>query len=285
MMTKLSDTARVILSRAAQHPDSLAEAPANLPAAARLAVIRSMLKHSLLEEVPAPRAHLALAWRQGEDGAQIALRITDVGLRAIGVDQATEPQEPQRDEAAQPSEVQRDLPTASQGDSLAASGPGAPCCDSGQVCEAAVVPPVAPGGPARYGGALREAAATVLAAWDDETGQRADLPSAIGALRVAMAKPAQASRGAAIPRKPREGTKQEAVLALLRRPEGASGPAIAEATGWAPHTVRGFLAGLAKKGLRIEVLDRVRQVGPGKDGAKGSYSIYRLVADRPTEAG
>ena len=32
MMTKLSDTQRVVLSRAAQHPDSLAEAPASLPA-------------------------------------------------------------------------------------------------------------------------------------------------------------------------------------------------------------------------------------------------------------
>ena len=64
---------------------------------------------------------------------------------------------------------------------------------------------------------------------------------------------------------------------MLRRAEGASGPALADATGWAPHTVRGFLAGLAKKGIRVEVLDRVRQVGSGKDGAKGSYTIYRIA--------
>ena len=71
-------------------------------------------------------------------------------------------------------------------------------------------------------------------------------------------------------------TKPETVLAHLRRIEGASGPAIAEATGWAAHTVRGFLAGLAKKGIRVEVLDRVRPVGSGKEGAKCSYTVYRI---------
>jgi hypothetical protein len=47
--------------------------------------------------------------------------------------------------------------------------------------------------------------------------------------------------------------------------------------GQAPHTVRGFLAGLAKKGIRVDVLERVRQVGTNKQGAKGSYSVYRLA--------
>ena len=46
--------------------------------------------------------------------------------------------------------------------------------------------------------------------------------------------------------------------------------------GWAPHTVRGFLAGLAKKGIVVEVLERVRQIGPNTGGAKGSYTIYQI---------
>jgi Protein of unknown function (DUF3489) len=71
------------------------------------------------------------------------------------------------------------------------------------------------------------------------------------------------------------------VLALLRRPEGASGPQIAEATGWAPHTVRGFLAGLKVKGTAVKTIDRVRQVGPNQRGARGSYSVYRLAEDTP----
>ena len=39
--------------------------------------------------------------------------------------------------------------------------------------------------------------------------------------------------------------------------------------------MRGFFAGLKKKGVAVAVLERVRQVGPNKAGAKGSYSIYR----------
>ncbi len=117
MMTKLSDTARVILRHAAQHPDSLAEAPASLPAAARIAVIRSMLKHGLLEEVPAPREHADLAWRKDDNGEPIALRITEAGLRAVGIEPA-----PPEDEVARRSEPERDLHTAGQGDSQAAFG-------------------------------------------------------------------------------------------------------------------------------------------------------------------
>jgi hypothetical protein len=48
------------------------------------------------------------------------------------------------------------------------------------------------------------------------------------------------------------------VIAMLSRHEAASGPQIAEATGWAPHTVLGFLADLARKGIKVEVLERVR---------------------------
>ena len=46
--------------------------------------------------------------------------------------------------------------------------------------------------------------------------------------------------------------------------------------GWAPHTVRGFLAGLPKKGIAVSVLERVRQIGPKKAGAKGSYTVYHV---------
>jgi hypothetical protein len=41
---------------------------------------------------------------------------------------------------------------------------------------------------------------------------------------------------------------------MLRRQGGASGPDIAEAMGWAPHTIRGFLPGLPKKRIKVDVL-------------------------------
>jgi len=54
-------------------------------------------------------------------------------------------------------------------------------------------------------------------------------------------------------RQPRTGTKQDQVIALLRRPQGATLAEIGEATGWAPHTCRGVLAGALKKRLGLTV--------------------------------
>jgi hypothetical protein len=48
---------------------------------------------------------------------------------------------------------------------------------------------------------------------------------------------------------------------------------------WAPHTVRGFFAGLKKRHcITVTAAERVRQVGPNREGAKGSYIIYRIAA-------
>jgi hypothetical protein len=54
-MTKLSDTQSIILSQAGQQEAMLATAPRSLPAAARQAVFRSMLKSGLLKELPQRR--------------------------------------------------------------------------------------------------------------------------------------------------------------------------------------------------------------------------------------
>src|SRR5215213_6126069 len=83
---KLSDTQGLVLSRASRHEQGLAAAPKTLPAAARNAVFRSMLKNGLLAECAAPREYAGPAWREEGGGARVALRITDAGLRAIGVD-------------------------------------------------------------------------------------------------------------------------------------------------------------------------------------------------------
>lgn len=45
---------------------------------------------------------------------------------------------------------------------------------------------------------------------------------------------------------------------MLRRPEGATAAQVSKATGWATHTVRGFFAGLKKKGIEVAVKERVR---------------------------
>jgi hypothetical protein len=77
---------------------------------------------------------------------------------------------------------------------------------------------------------------------------------------------------------PRAGTKQAQMIAMLKRPEGATVEQIAEATGWQHHTIRGAISGALKKklGLTIEAT-RTREVGPNKTGAKGSSTVYRIV--------
>ena len=65
---------------------------------------------------------------------------------------------------------------------------------------------------------------------------------------------------------------------MLRRAEGATIAQICKAAGWQQHTVRGFFAGLKKRqGIEVQALERVRMVGPNKEGAKGSYNIYRVI--------
>jgi hypothetical protein len=78
---------------------------------------------------------------------------------------------------------------------------------------------------------------------------------------------------------PRSGTKQALLIELLKRPEGATVEQIAAATGWQHHTIRGAISGALKKklGLTVEAT-RTREVGPNKTGAKGSSTVYRIVA-------
>ncbi|WP_233256100.1 DUF3489 domain-containing protein [Falsiroseomonas bella] len=285
-MTKLSDTQRVILSAAAQHEMGLAGAPKTLPAAARNAVFRSLIKNNLLTEINAPREHVGLGWRQDEDGTWIVARITDDGLRAIGID-PNAGDAPEEDEQSAEAIARRNAErraTAEAGATGADTAPSggteeAPRDEDAPAQEAAQAAPA----PAQRA-SLRDAAAALLAAWDDEANREMDMITALdgpmAALRATLAgKPPRQAREPGAPRKPREGTKQETVVAMLRREEGATIAQICEATGWQQHTVRGFFAGLKKRqGIEVQVLERVRQVGPNKEGARGSYTIYHLPA-------
>jgi hypothetical protein len=281
-MTKLSESQRVILSAAAQHEMGLARAPKTLPAAARNAVFRSLIKANLLTEINAPREHVGLGWRQDDDGTWIVARITDEGLRAIGIDPnaGDAPEEDEQSAAAIARRNAERRAAAEAAPPVADTAPtgGEDAAEGDAPAEEAEPAHVAPKPAPRA--SLREAAATVLAAWDNTDRRDADLPRAMESLRaLAGALGRQAAREMFADRKPREGTKQEIVLAMLRRAEGATIAQICEATGWQQHTVRGFFAGLKKRqGIEVQVLERVRQVGPNNEGARGSYTVYHLPA-------
>jgi hypothetical protein len=59
----------------------------------------------------------------------------------------------------------------------------------------------------------------------------------------------------------RSDTKQAKVIAMLKRPAGATVEQIIKATDWQPHTVRGFFAGALKKRLGIEVTSEATEEG------------------------
>jgi hypothetical protein len=64
----------------------------------------------------------------------------------------------------------------------------------------------------------------------------------------------------------RDGTKGAKIVTMLRAPTGATIAAMMSATGWQPHSVRGFLAGMVRKKLKLNLVS--------EKGDKGR--IYRI---------
>ena len=52
----------------------------------------------------------------------------------------------------------------------------------------------------------------------------------------------------------REGSKTETILELLKRPGGVTSKELMKATGWQPHSVRGFLSGTVGKKMGLTVM-------------------------------
>ena len=64
------------------------------------------------------------------------------------------------------------------------------------------------------------------------------------------------------------GTKQSAAIEMLRSPAGATIAALTKATGWQSHSVRGFLAGIVRKRLKLDLESAVVE----------GIRVYRITA-------
>lgn len=85
----------------------------------------------------------------------------------------------------------------------------------------------------------------------------------------------------AVKRLQTDGSKQDRVIALLRRREGATLAALVKATGWKQHSVRGFLAGTVRKKLKLALIsERVDGVRTYRIGASKTPKKAKAAAAR-----
>ncbi len=107
-----------------------------------------------------------------------------------------------------------------------------------------------------------------LAAIGIEPDEAETAPASATEAPLADPTPDAAPDRASSTRTPRAGTKQAALIAMMRAPEGATIEEITTATGWQAHTVRGAIAGALKKKLGLDVTS---------EKVEGRGRVYRIA--------
>jgi hypothetical protein len=96
-----------------------------------------------------------------------------------------------------------------------------------------------------------------------------DLEVDVAAAEASIAS-AQARAPGPTSRRTRDNTKQATLIAMLRRPEGATIAQMASALEWQAHTVRGALAGALKKKLGLTL---------ASEKVPGADRVYRIPGE------
>jgi len=111
-------------------------------------------------------------------------------------------------------------------------------------------------------GVAKEPAATAT----DVAPQTPDVAPEAGPAAQKTTRSKKAPRAAKV-KGAREGSKTEAVLALLKRAGGVTSKELMSATGWQPHSIRGFLSGTVGKKMGLTVVST-----KGENGDR-TYSV------------
>src|SRR5438045_3536779 len=101
--------------------------------------------------------------------------------------------------------------------------------------------------------------------------KRTIVPSATA---VSAAKPVEHAAEDAKSKKADSTSKQSRVIAILQSPAGATIAAMMKATGWQQHSVRGFLAGVVRKRLKLKL-------GSKKVDGTRAYQIPGAESSQP----
>jgi hypothetical protein len=94
------------------------------------------------------------------------------------------------------------------------------------------------------------------------------------AKRKSSKRPLPVGAGSGALAKTRAGTKHAQVVAMLQDRAGTTIAAIMAATGWQQHSVRGFLAGVVRKKLGLNLVSE-----PSESGR-----VYRIIDDMTSPA-
>ena len=109
-------------------------------------------------------------------------------------------------------------------------------------------------------------------------------PVSSSATRAAAAMPSQLTVGSSKGHKANAVSKQSRVITMLQSPPGATIAAMMNATGWQQRSVRGFLAGVVRKKLKLKLASekvdgtRIYRVDDGDNAKAGGRKAKRRAA-------